>query len=219
MSKKPDYGRATNSAYEFLISQNVDLPFIDVFELIMSLTNVKLHTYSECAAKCGCSTEYFKRHYASSEHGFTITDGNKSIICYNELKDEKTIKFTIPHELGHIVLKHKEDDTVANKEADCFARNILCPIPIVDKYGLSTKTEYTHFFGISEIMAEPAILYYPNDSYYITESNYAKLRNMIDARIDRCKRAQYGQFAECVAIENDSFSSLTNNGTTSYITI
>lgn len=216
MSKKPDYERATNAAYEFLISQSADFPFVDVFKLVMSLPYVKLHTYSECAKICHVSHKDFTKNFASSEHGFTITDGNKSIICYNELKDEKTIRFTIPHELGHTILKHQDDDPIANKEADCFARNLLCPVPIIDKYGLRTKADYIYYFGISEVMTEPALAYYKSDKYYISDDNYTKIWNTFDERI---KKESYAEWNEHMAIARESFFSSEDDSTLSYIAI
>lgn len=216
MSKRPNYERATNAAYEFLIKYGTSFPFVDVFNLVMELPCTRLHTYSECARICHCSHDNFKKYYASSEHGFTITDGIKSIICYNELKDVKTIRFTISHELGHIALKHREDDTIANKEADCFARNLLCPIPIIDRYGIHTKASYILYFGISEVMAEPALAYYKNDKYYITDKNYTEIWSIFDTLV---KEVEYAEWNEHMAIAKDSFFSSADDSAVSYIAI
>ena len=91
------------------------------------------------AGKLGMSFENFYSNFASSNHGF---------------KDETTIKFTIAHELGHIVLKHCEDNYFTQKEDNCFARNLISPIPLVNRYKLNISRDYVRCFGISEPMAE-----------------------------------------------------------------
>lgn len=182
MIEQPDYKSATNAAYELLYFYKGRLPVVEVFSLINILPGnikVKVKTYSELAKKRRCSFAEFVKEYASSEHGFTIKRGNKYIICYNELKDEKTIRFTIAHEIGHIILGHKEDNSATDKEANCFARNVLCPIQITDGFGVETEQEYVNCFNISEPMAVATIANRKSDKYYITKDNYNKFNDNV----------------------------------------
>ncbi len=159
----PDYNKATNAAYELLCKYDGRMPVIDVFSIIDLLPyyiKVKVCTYTKFVEKMECSFEFFYKNYASSEHGFTMKNGNKYIICFNERKDEKTVRFTIAHEIGHIALKHEVDNSVANREANCFARNLLCPVQIADGFNVSTVKEYVDCFDVSEPMAV-ATLYKP----------------------------------------------------------
>lgn len=176
-----DYNKATNAAYELLAEYQGRLPVIDVFQLVSCLSNVKIHTYSELANEIGIDFDTFLREYASSEHGFTFYNKSKNryIICYNELKDETTIRFTIAHELGHIILKHDKDSESTDKEANCFARNILCPVQIADGFGVRTVREYVNCFEISEPMAEATVSLRGNDSYYITKENYQRFSEVV----------------------------------------
>lgn len=176
-----DYNKATNAAYELLAEYQGRLPVIDVFQLVRYLPYVRIHTYSELAHKMKLDYNIFLKDYASSEHGFTFYNKSKNryVICYNELKDITTIRFTIAHELGHIILKHDKDSKSTNKEANCFARNLLCPVQISDGFGVQTIQDYVNCFGISEPMAEATISCRKSDEYYITQENYNKFNDVV----------------------------------------
>lgn len=182
MIEHPDYDKATNSAYELLSGYQGRLPVVDVFSLIDLIPRdkkVKVCTYSQMAQTLGCSFSEFFHKYASSEHGFTVKWKNYYLICFNELKDEKTIRFTIAHEIGHIILGHTEDNSVANREADCFARNILCPIQVADGFNVTTPKEYIDCFHISEPMAAVTVCWRNSDRYYITNENYNRFNDVV----------------------------------------
>ncbi|MCM1335737.1 MAG: ImmA/IrrE family metallo-endopeptidase [Bacteroides sp.] len=180
MSKKPDYNLATNKAYETLKLYYGSFPKINVYEIIRSCPDIRLHPYTEVANRFNLSYFDFLRH-VESDHGFTIYNKTKNvwIICYNNFKDEYTLRFTLAHELGHVVLKHEEDNEIARCEADCFARNLLCPVPLREGLGIKTVSDYCNCFGISEHMASITKEYESNDSYYITKENY----NMVNQNI------------------------------------
>lgn len=181
MIDRPDYKKATNAAYELLETYEGRLPVINVFELIRSLPNVIVKTYGEFARIKGDTYENFLKYCAGSEHGFTIGNVNsaKYLIAYNERKDSSTIRFTIAHELGHIVLKHNVDNKITDKEANCFARNLLCPIQIIDGFGISSVNDYISCFNISEPMAMAAKAYQSNDRFYITKENYGRFNDVV----------------------------------------
>ena len=187
MTELPDYSKATNAAYGTLFTHDVNYPRVDVLSILENMGNVIIMTYSQMADRMGITFEDFYQNYASSEYGFTIRKDSKSspkfIVCYNERKSETTIRFTLAHELAHIVLNHKKDDSVFKKEADCFARNVLCPIPIVNGYKLKSVKDYVNCFNISESMATVAIDFAQNDYYYITEENYKVIDNLSYSKI------------------------------------
>lgn len=194
MSKTPDYSKATNAAYNALENYNGPYPKVDIFGIISSLPNISIHTYSETAKRFGLTFFRFLS-LASSEHGYTVYNQtkNKWIIYYNDLKDECTIRFTLAHELGHIALEHTEDNDVARCEADCFARNFLCPVPLRIGYGLTTVDEYCECFNISEPMATATIHLNSSDIYYITERNFSNIDNNAYCYLTGCTLAElYG---------------------------
>lgn len=168
----PDYYIATNKAYATLIKYKVFSFPISPKIIIRQLSNVAIHTYSDLAKRMGISREVFLDYLSSSEHGFTARQRDKYAVFYNEQKDDTTIRFTLAHELGHIILGHIEDGKRENKEANCFARNLLCPVPIIKEMNIQTEKEYTEAFNISEPMAYCAIQNLKSDFYYITKENY-----------------------------------------------
>ena len=174
MKTEPNYKYATNAAYTELSYYNGSFPQINIIELLFESGDIILKTYSQAARHFKCSHNEFTYHIAQSEYGFTIADFNNGhyIICYNDLKDEKTIRFTLAHELGHIRLGHTEDNETADREANCFARNLLCPVQLVRGYSLSTAEDYVECFGISLPMAEAALAHFKSDFFYITNNNY-----------------------------------------------
>lgn len=194
MSKTPDYGKATNAAYNILKDYVGPFPQIDIIGIVKSLPNISVHTYSEIARKFDI-TYYEFLQIAPSEHGYVLFNNaqKKWTINYNDLKDECTIRFTLAHELGHITLEHTEDDDIARCEADCFARNILCPVPVRNGFNLATVDDYCKCFNISEPMATVTINLNKSDNYYITQYHYNAIEDKATCYITGCSLAElYG---------------------------
>lgn len=182
MTENPDYHKATNAAYNIL--QNT-FPFrlaTDISQIIQGFSNIAVHSYSQIALKFEKSFQEFIQQ-VPSDFGFTIRSKNNdnAIILFNDTKDICTIKFTLAHELGHIVLHHEDDNDVARKEASCFARNILCPISTVRELNLITRPDYMYIFEISEPMSDVAIQYAESDYYYISNTSYKVMADMVTA--------------------------------------
>lgn len=178
MNRLPDYSRATNAAYNVLRTYTGPYPQIDIFKVIADLPDVTAHTYSDVARKFGMTLHQFL-DIVSSEYGFTFYDqmSRRGIILFNDLKGECTIRFTVAHELGHIILGHTQDDDIARCEADCFARNFLCPVPLRNGFNLATVEDYCDCFNVSEPMAQVTLNLNKSDNYYITKSNYDNVDN------------------------------------------
>lgn len=83
-----------------------------------------------------------------SEDGATVSNNGKFIIYYNDANVRSRNRFTIAHEIGHIFLDHhfyygksllskdvvgKDLYQLLENEANCFARNLLCPVCAVEK--------------------------------------------------------------------------------------
>lgn len=172
MNSHPNYYVATNAAYKLLNDLSFYgyrcFPTPNVFEIFSFFPNIKIHSYTEIALKTGCTLEEFIREISPSEFGFTLNKRNHLyIVCYNDRKCEQTIRFTLAHELGHIVLEHVEDNKQNNKEANCFARNFLCPLPVAHDLCIENEFDYAYAFNISEPMAQATIQCRSSDQYYI----------------------------------------------------
>lgn len=171
MIEFPDYYHATNAAYTTLLKYKEFSFPIGIFHIFRSLNNVRLYTYDQLMTRFGISSENF---FPSSDYGYNICNlvTQKYIVAYNSKKAKTCIRFTLAHELGHVVLGHTKDGDKENKEANCFARNLLCPIPAIDGFQLATANEYQELFYVSEPMADAAMLNACSDKYYITSQNY-----------------------------------------------
>lgn len=82
----------------------------------------KVLTYAALREK---SREIFELCTALSEDAFT--DSINKIIAYNQKIPKGRIRFSLMHELGHIVLKHSGDSEQNEHEANYFASHILAP--------------------------------------------------------------------------------------------
>lgn len=172
----PDYYLATNAAYETLMAVELELP-VRVLKITKQFEDVSIVSYSEAARRNNKTFDEVKEIFGS-DFGYLYRspcDPWKAIIFYNDKKSIQTIRFTIAHELGHYVLGHLTDDDVARKEANCFARNILCPIPIGTTLLGNKIDKYVNTFDISEPMAEVALEHMRSDLYYISDKLYSEV--------------------------------------------
>lgn len=177
---EPDYYFATNKAYDLLNKyQDYSYP-TPIFSIIRDFDDIKLLSYSEAAKIFNTTFEEFYS-IASSQYGFSIKNfsAHQTLILYNDKKDETVIRFTLAHELGHYILFHTKDSENEDKEANCFARNILCPIPVIYELGLTHIHEYVNTFYVSEPMAQVSIDKKLCDYGNITKDNYSMLNDRI----------------------------------------
>lgn len=97
-----------------------------------------------------------------NECGATIFDGNLWYIIYDDRQEHRRYRFTIAHELGHIVLGHELSDGYYKRsnvffdskpsiesEADNFAARLLAPACVLWKLNLRTAREISEFCNIS----------------------------------------------------------------------
>lgn len=176
MTTSPDYSMATNMAYEVLSQyRNFSLP-IYVKEIIGRYLDIRVLTYTEAELKYGLSSDILMER---SNHGFTMVRRGKRIILYNEKKDLQIIRFTLAHELGHCILEHVVDDEASDKEANCFARNVLCPIPVIKELKIQTVDDYVDVFAVSEPMAAASMGFAGYDFNLINHNLYNKMQNLL----------------------------------------
>lgn len=165
MKLSPDYRTATNAAYQILADTTPFSFSTNVFAIAEEMPNCRILTYGQASSLYGFPIELLT---GESEYGFSIVHDEYRIILYNENIPISCIRFTIAHEIGHAVLGHyDEEDPAAEKEANCFARNFLCPIPVVDGLEICTVSDYVSIFNVSEHMARVARTQSSSDRYYI----------------------------------------------------
>lgn len=97
------------------------------------------------------SPEVIEKYKSKNENGFKIEDSDGTIyIIYNDIKDIRIIKFTILHEIGHIVLNHLEDSKLAETQANFFAGYLLAPPIMINDLNIENDiSKISEVFGIT----------------------------------------------------------------------
>jgi len=135
-----DYIKPVYLARKVLADANITI-FPVSLRIILRHYGIRLMKYEKfCVANDTTMDECFANF---GKDGATIAEDGKYVIVYNHLVTPKDrIRFTIAHELGHVFLRHHDElgvtilqrlwvektlYDVLEDEANCFARNLLCP--------------------------------------------------------------------------------------------
>ncbi len=146
-------------AIQILMKYDVSSVPIDVFELAEKM-GIKVTPYS-CYPKEKLSILLY-----CSKDGVSLEKDSVPHIFYNDEKNHFRIRYTIMHEIGHIVLNHQEQSELAEKEANFFAKNILAPPVLIHELHISTVEEIVVQFDISLEAATYAFDYYQKWLHY-----------------------------------------------------
>lgn len=144
----PNYNLAERKALEFLkLSNSKELPIkIQQFKKIFK--DLEIVKFSVYAKKEGLTIEEVCEGLETEDGLITFNPiNNKYRIMYNDtIENEGRKRWTLAHELGHYALNHLErmdvpilrrsetkndKDNPFEKEANCFARNILAPPHVI----------------------------------------------------------------------------------------
>lgn len=127
---------------------------VDIFDVVEQFKGIKLIKVSD------------DEIFSSVNEGMSVRVGyNRYGIIYNANKPINRIKFTIAHELGHILLGHLDfakntPDMNKELEADTFASNLLAPPRLIQYAQFNFDDfEYTpqyiaKLFNVSEACAK-----------------------------------------------------------------
>lgn len=149
------------SFYKSLDQKFISLPF-NIVGAIKSVPNVRLITYL-CFSELHRITLEKVIKYAESNDGVTHYNKNTDqyIVLYNTKHCVGRRRFTLAHELGHIVLGHLEaaafskasinnfnglSDTAIEREADWFASMLLCPFPVLRELNVNSPTQIKRIY-------------------------------------------------------------------------
>lgn len=150
--------------YKSLPSDLISLPF-DILSSAQHIPRCKTISYQDFAAPRNLPISEMIR-YAESEDGATKyhISWNAHIILYNEDRNVARTRFTIAHEIGHVLLGHLPTIAVnkvaknnlydikypiIEQEADIFASMVLCPFPILRTLGIQTAPEIKNICDLS----------------------------------------------------------------------
>ena len=131
-----NYKKSRNAAWEILLACRVEALPVDLNAVLRHL-DVRVYAYSrarELLEAAGLSEA------AKQVSGLTFFAGTQPVILYNDAELPQRIRFTVAHELGHLVLGHVQpgEHTRQNREpqpgdspmeqaANRFAADLLAP--------------------------------------------------------------------------------------------
>lgn len=161
--------RLTNDRYE-VIKKSVVKMFvendirqipIDCFEICQKMC-IKLRKYSQL------TSDALLKAKEISEDGYCmlIKEGPEPFVSlqwyifYDDTKSRERIRFTIMHEIGHVVLGHTEHSQLAESEANFFAKYSLAPPPLVHKIKPEDYMDISKDFDLSQECAYYAMSFY-----------------------------------------------------------
>jgi len=136
---KPDYKTILNTVLQVLNCYQIRKIPVDLFSIIAQVPNLNIHKYSDTAVANGVTVQDICNTFRSN-YGVYIRDRSKNrhSIFYNDVtRNEGLLRFTIAHELGHFFLLHADTEEIEydtkEYEANFFARNLLAPVPLVER--------------------------------------------------------------------------------------
>lgn len=129
---------------------------VDCFEICEKL-HIRLVPYSSEP------TEKRKVFKFFSKDGFSyLTMDDEWVIYYDDTMPNARIRFTIMHEIGHIVLDHTEHSDLAESEANFFAQYALAAPPLIHCIKPEDYMDIAREFNISKECALYAMGNYHN---------------------------------------------------------
>ena len=202
------YNGTVSKDYNFVNENIYEFP-IDLFTLIKKF-KWGLITYEKLALKNKCTINDICECLGTD--GYSIYNGNNFTIAYNnKIHSKGRINFTLAHEIGHIVLNHHKDFDVTEilednfskaeykileNEANCFARNILAPAPLVNKLDYFDMIfDVPDCFNITLPPTTTRISFLKNDLYYLSEEQIKQfeLKYKRYKRCNTCKARYLGE--------------------------
>lgn len=164
-----DYKEARNKAWDIIFRYEINQFPVQVKELCERM-GVMLYTYRTGA---GLIKDYKLTPYTVNE-GFSMSINGHMLIFYDEeIRPHARKRFTVAHELGHVVMGHLADDsavcrggiTLWNRgegvepapeeiSANVFASRLLAPACVLHALDIHTAGEIASLCGLSYKAAE-----------------------------------------------------------------
>lgn len=105
----------------------------------------------------------------------------KKLVAYNEDQSFYRIRFSLMHELGHILLNHEGDRRENEQEANYFASHILAPRMAVHYANPKDARELSSIFQISHEAADIALCdsieWYRDTKYHMSDLDWKMYRH------------------------------------------
>jgi len=126
--------------------------------------------YASFAARIRKDVAHLKAAYANDGFVFWSEKTQSYVLCYDDSVPMNEIRWTLTHEIGHIVLSHVSPscpilarngigNVFYEMEADNFALRVLCPACILQECGVDTLDGIAQMCGIPCSRARSALTY------------------------------------------------------------
>lgn len=176
----PNYARAAGMAYKTLLSLHITSLPVNPRDILKKCTNTVVHTYDEAMQKYGMTDrQLFKMWYMEGQDAMTVRHiFDNGTVGYELLYDSHAYslrrRFSLAHELGHILLGHRMETQDEEREANHFASVLLMPRPALELFVNGIIAEdlavglTTTVFCVSASAAQIALKDIPSrhDKYY-----------------------------------------------------
>ena len=152
------YQKSRNAVWDILLACGVEKLPVDLNAVVRHL-GVRVYAYSRCRELL---EDTGLEAVARQASGLTFYSGSQPVILYNDLETPQRIRFTIGHELGHIVLGHvrpgehtrqnrepQPGDSPREQAANRFAADLLAPACVLWGLGLHSPEEIGEVCKIS----------------------------------------------------------------------
>jgi Zn-dependent peptidase ImmA (M78 family) len=146
------YKNALELSWRILIKYNINKLPISLHAIIEDL-EINMYTYEDAQELIN---ELGLTHKTIYKDGFSAKYNNKWYIFYNgNITFRPRIRFTVAHELGHILLGYEENlSPTEENEVDIFASRLLAPACLIWAMDIHDWKEIAKVFGISEKAAK-----------------------------------------------------------------
>lgn len=129
---------------------------------ICNKMKIRLYPYSSLSAKKQAAVKQL------SPDGYHMlvedlrTGEHFWVIYYNDAHCRERIRWTLLHEIGHIVLDHTEESDLSEAEANFFAKYSIAPPPLVMAAKCEDYIDIAMKFDISQTAAFYSMQFYNN---------------------------------------------------------
>lgn len=137
MNDSADYKTAALRAAETLIRYGICTAPIDPLPILKKQPGIVIIPFAEMAFATGEDRDSIVASFGESQDAaslFKMVNGQlRYIVAYNQRLPFYILQRALARELGHILLKHDgtRPEKIRMEEAMCFARNLICPRPLI----------------------------------------------------------------------------------------
>ncbi len=146
MRLEPDVDRAATMAMRSLVACRVRTLPVNPAEMLGRCRNTRLLSLTEAAELLDTSEAELADRFSGAEawtYRFQTGQGQVLyLVCCKKGGNPGRLRFSLAHELGHIVLGHQRGGWREEAEANCYASHLLFPRPVLRRLAAQGQPLY-----------------------------------------------------------------------------